>query len=141
MTIDGQQRLDPAPRTGSDRHPAPQRRRAADLLARLPRGQSHDGASTAGHQPYPVELAPFSQDADRRPALERPAATLIMLVGLVGVSFALRVGELGSWLWMDEGISVGIASHRLTEIPSTTCCSTGGSDSSAPRRPQPTGCR
>jgi len=39
------------------------------------------------------------------------------MVGLIAVSFALRVGDLGTSLWIDEGISIGIASHRLTEIP------------------------
>jgi len=39
------------------------------------------------------------------------------LVALLGVSFALRAGELGTPLWIDEGISIGIASHPLAEIP------------------------
>ena len=30
---------------------------------------------------------------------------------------ALRLEGLGQWLWMDEGISVGIASHPLVRIP------------------------
>lgn len=39
------------------------------------------------------------------------------LMALVAASFALRVGGLSAWLWMDEGISVGVASHTLGEIP------------------------
>ena len=39
------------------------------------------------------------------------------LAGLLAVSFALRVGDLGTSLWIDEGISIGVASHRLAEIP------------------------
>lgn len=34
----------------------------------------------------------------------------------MAVAFALRVGELRSWLWIDEGISVGLASHPLGQI-------------------------
>lgn len=65
----------------------------------------------------PVAAAPSGQDSGHRDALRRPAVTVSLLVGLVGASFALRAGGLASWLWMDEGISVGIASHRLSEIP------------------------
>jgi len=36
---------------------------------------------------------------------------------LVVVSTVLRVPGLGAWYWMDEGISIGIASHALTDIP------------------------
>ena len=40
------------------------------------------------------------------------------LVGLMVASLALRAGALDNPLWMDEGISVGIASHPLAAIPS-----------------------
>jgi hypothetical protein len=43
-----------------------------------------------------------------------------VLAGLglaVAISLALRVGALHSGYWIDEGISVGIASHPLTDIP------------------------
>jgi hypothetical protein len=43
-----------------------------------------------------------------------------VLAGLglaVAVSLALRIGALHSGYWIDEGISVGIASHPLTDIP------------------------
>ncbi|HEV2760386.1 MAG TPA: hypothetical protein VGV86_12535 [Acidimicrobiales bacterium] len=35
----------------------------------------------------------------------------------MATSLGLRLADFGSWLWMDEGISVGIASHPLSEIP------------------------
>ena len=38
-------------------------------------------------------------------------------LALIGASLALRVGGLATWLWMDEGIAVGVASHPLREIP------------------------
>jgi mannosyltransferase len=43
-----------------------------------------------------------------------------VLAGLataVAVSLALRVGELHTGYWIDEGIAVGIASHHLADIP------------------------
>jgi mannosyltransferase len=40
------------------------------------------------------------------------------LVGLMVASLALRAGTLDKRLWMDEAISVGIASHPLAAIPS-----------------------
>ena len=35
----------------------------------------------------------------------------------VAVSLLLRIGTLHSGYWIDEGISVGIASHPLSDIP------------------------
>jgi mannosyltransferase len=43
-----------------------------------------------------------------------PAA---VLVGLLAVSFVLRTDSLGESLWMDEGLSIGIASQPLLDIP------------------------
>ena len=44
-----------------------------------------------------------------------PAAAVV--AGLVAVSILLRLRGLGTWYWIDEGISLGIASHPLAEIP------------------------
>lgn len=62
--------------------------------------------------------------ADSGPATARPQllpttplAVAVTLAALTGASLALRLEGLGAWLWMDEGISVGIASHRLVGIP------------------------
>lgn len=41
------------------------------------------------------------------------AAVLVLL----GVSLALRTAALGAQFWVDEGISVGIASHPASQIP------------------------
>src|SRR3977135_3273814 len=49
--------------------------------------------------------------ASRRPAL------IAALALLTAASLALRTGGLGSGYWIDEGIAVGIASHRLADIP------------------------
>src|SRR5256885_11898650 len=43
-----------------------------------------------------------------------PAAVLL---GLLAVSFYLRTKSLGASLWMDEGLSIGIASQPLLDIP------------------------
>ena len=39
------------------------------------------------------------------------------LVLLLAVSLYLRSGQLGAGLWIDEGISIGIAHHHWTSIP------------------------
>src|SRR5918996_3029666 len=43
-----------------------------------------------------------------------PAA---LLLGLLVVSLFLRTRALGDSLWMDEGLSIGIASQPLFDIP------------------------
>ncbi len=42
---------------------------------------------------------------------------LVGLVALLAASVALRLEGLGVSLWLDEGISIGIASHPLGDIP------------------------
>jgi mannosyltransferase len=46
-----------------------------------------------------------------------PAAVLALAV-LMGLSLLLRTRALLAGFWIDEGLSVGIASHPLTDIPS-----------------------
>ena len=41
----------------------------------------------------------------------------LVLLGLLAVSFYLRTHSLGESLWMDEGLSIGIASQPLFDIP------------------------
>jgi hypothetical protein len=50
-------------------------------------------------------------------ALGGRAAVLLPLAALVGISASLRARGLGESLWIDEGISAGIASHGLGELP------------------------
>jgi mannosyltransferase len=42
----------------------------------------------------------------------------LVLVGLLAISFVVRTDSLGESLWMDEGLSIGIASQPLFDIPS-----------------------
>jgi hypothetical protein len=53
----------------------------------------------------------------RRLALPEPAVSAAALVGLLAVSAFLRTRALDASLWIDEGISAGIASHAFGEIP------------------------
>jgi mannosyltransferase len=59
----------------------------------------------------------------RRPAaLERsiagvPVAEIAGLTALVALSLVLRTSQLHVHFWIDEGLSVGIGSHPLSEIP------------------------
>ncbi len=41
----------------------------------------------------------------------------LVVAALVAVALALRVPNLGRAYWVDEGISVGIASHPLSQLP------------------------
>src|SRR3712207_5801847 len=41
----------------------------------------------------------------------------LVLLGLLAVSLYLRTDSLGESLWMDEGLSIGIASQPLFDIP------------------------
>jgi hypothetical protein len=43
---------------------------------------------------------------------------VVFLLGLLAVSAYLRTNSLGESLWMDEGLSIGIASQPLLDIPS-----------------------
>jgi mannosyltransferase len=48
-----------------------------------------------------------------------PAASAALLAALVLVSLALRVRGLGGSFWIDEGLSIGISSFPLADIPAT----------------------
>jgi hypothetical protein len=43
---------------------------------------------------------------------------LVALTVLIGISLWLRTRSIRSYYWVDEGLSVGIASHPFTHIPS-----------------------
>src|SRR3954462_15351375 len=53
------------------------------------------------------------------PAWMRTAVLVpaLFLLGLVAVSLVLKTRALGDSLWMDEGLSIGIASQPLFDIP------------------------
>jgi hypothetical protein len=62
--------------------------------------------------PAPTPIQPL-------PNQHRPAWPVALgLVGLVAVSAALRIEGIKTWYWIDEALSVGLARHGLTEIPS-----------------------
>lgn len=50
-------------------------------------------------------------------AVRRRLAVAVPLLLLLGLSVVLRTRALEASFWIDEGISVGIASHPATEIP------------------------
>jgi mannosyltransferase len=52
-----------------------------------------------------------------RLAISMPKA-IMALAFLVGVSLALRTQAIHARFWIDEGLSVGIASHHFSDIPS-----------------------
>jgi len=75
--------------------------------------------SRGAAEPPEGPSGPAERKTEWRSAASWPPVmgTVAGLVGLIAASFALRFGDLGTSLWIDEGISVGVASHRLAEIP------------------------
>ena len=70
-------------------------------------------ASDVSTEPLLSELAPR-----RRPWLALPALSDRAFVGLLTLlALALRAPNVGRAYWIDEGISVGIASHPLRQLP------------------------
>jgi hypothetical protein len=49
--------------------------------------------------------------------LDRPSAIAVVLGALLLLSFALRLEGIGTWYWIDEALTVGLASQPLHEIP------------------------
>ncbi|GAC1325235.1 MAG: hypothetical protein NVSMB25_23530 [Thermoleophilaceae bacterium] len=50
-------------------------------------------------------------------ALSAPALTVLGLGALIVVAAFIRVRAFSAYYWVDEGLSVGIASHHLSAIP------------------------
>jgi mannosyltransferase len=84
------------------------------------------------HAAPPAQRAPeggksvsWSLQPDRRRELRlrlaalasSPAGIAAGLIALLALSAALRLEAQGQWYWIDEGLSDGIASHSLTDIP------------------------
>src|SRR5436853_2358775 len=85
-------------------------------------GAAEDSADTAAS----VARLPRRERGSSAPAgpgsrLDRALATRAVAIalfgGLVAVSLALKLRGLGRDYWIDEGLSVGIGSHPLTQIP------------------------
>lgn len=67
-------------------------------------------------------LQPVDQDERARPGLHllhrvRAVPPAALVGALVVVATVLSLPGLATWYWIDEGISVGIASHPLADIP------------------------
>ncbi len=50
-------------------------------------------------------------------SISSPASIAAALLALMAFTVVLSLDGQRSWLWIDEGLSVGISSHRLAEIP------------------------
>jgi hypothetical protein len=81
--------------------------------------QADTGARVARLPRHGPDAAPGAPAAPGR--LARLAATRAAAIALFGalliVSLAYKARGLGSAFWIDEGLSVGIASHPLADIP------------------------
>lgn len=78
--------------------------------------------------PAPVQPSPTPPPTPASPSAARASTSLwarlrpshqvaLGLVALTALAVVLRLEGRGMSLWLDEGLSVGIASHPLTEIP------------------------
>jgi mannosyltransferase len=65
-------------------------------------------------EPVNAVAAPFDHLRARTSTRTRVVAGLL---GLVAISFLLRYTAIHARYWIDEGLSVGIANHPLTDIP------------------------
>jgi len=74
----------------------------------------------------PVAAAPVVERPSAAPDVESPSQPRVRIhlrtVGALGtlvvLAAALRVESIGRWYWIDEALSVGLASHDLLDIPS-----------------------
>lgn len=82
--------------------------------------------TSAGMTGARVDDQPSIPESVEEPAVERPSArkrisirarTVSALVALMAVTVVLAFAGQRSWFWIDEGLSVGISSHQLAEIP------------------------
>jgi mannosyltransferase len=81
-------------------------------------GTQRVGVAIAPAQRTPA-LSRWTAGADRLRRVDLPARyDRRVVLGLVVLAAVLRVPNLGRAFWVDEGISVGIASHPLSQIPS-----------------------
>jgi mannosyltransferase len=81
-------------------------------------GTQRVGVVTAPVRHTPA-LGRWTAGVDRLRRLDLPARhDRSAVLGLVVLAAVLRVPNLGRAFWVDEGISVGIASHPLSQIPS-----------------------
>ncbi|HET6966533.1 MAG TPA: glycosyltransferase family 39 protein [Acidimicrobiales bacterium] len=84
-------------------------------LACLGASDPREGGGALTSPEAVTERLPSRSIADRRPGLlrhDRWAVGALMLLAAV-----LRVPNLGRSYWIDESISIGIASHRLSHMP------------------------
>jgi mannosyltransferase len=65
-----------------------------------------------------VEAGWLERALDRLSQLRASRLTVVALVlVLTAISFVLRIRQIHFYYWVDEGISVGIASHPLSQLP------------------------
>ncbi len=68
-------------------------------------------------EPHPPTPAPSPASPSPAPPPRRDRRVVLGLVGLAALALVFRLEGRGMSLWLDEGLSVGIASHPLSEIP------------------------
>src|SRR5215208_1038827 len=110
-------------RTATSRAPSSdvRRRRISSLEHISSTKDSVDSPARVARLPRGAKRQPGTPDGGRRARLERIAATRAAAIAafgaLLAISLAYKARGLGSAYWIDEGLSVGIGSHPLLDIP------------------------
>src|SRR5215211_3381885 len=109
-------------RTATSRAPSSDvRRRRISSLEHIPSTKdSVDPPARVARLPRRAKHEPGASSSPRE-RLERAAGTRAAAIaafgGLLAISLAFKARGLGSAYWIDEGLSVGIGSHPLFDIP------------------------
>src|SRR5579862_1591337 len=108
--------------------------RGAEALPQLQRRTSDTPAARAPHRPAGTQVVPVEpitsllvEDVVREPKaaprsrlldrLRTPISDRHLIALMVVLAAALRLPNIDRAYWVDEGISIGISSHHLTQIP------------------------
>src|SRR4051812_16984410 len=111
------------PRTATSRAPSSEfrRRRISSLEDIRPTTDQVDSPARVARLPRGAHRSDASRRSGLRSRFERAAGTRAAAIaafgGLLAISLAFKARGLGSAYWIDEGLSVGIGSHPLLDIP------------------------
>src|SRR3954451_13889944 len=111
------------PRTATSRAPSSdfRRRRISSLEDIRPTTDQVDSPARVAGLPRGAHRRGGERGSGLRARVERAAGTRAAAIaafgGLLAISLAFKARGLGSAYWIDEGLSVGIGSHPLLDIP------------------------
>src|SRR3954451_11377869 len=109
-------------RAAASTTPSDVRRNRISSLEHIPSTTDQvDSPARVARLPRSVPRSPAGGRSPLRDRLDRAAGTRAAAIAafgaLLAISLAFKVRGLGSAYWIDEGLSVGIGSHPLLDIP------------------------